>query len=260
MQNHSLISLKSNPASRGTLICFPYACGNVSMFYHFSQALNSDIDVLGAVMPGHGGGGEIPASIEQFAAPFVRLTEAQQKPVFVLGYSFGGFIAFDLVRKILGSKGVAGLILVGSPPPGITKDMDYILSASNDELHSYTVNCYKFNLGLLTSAEKQNYFALLRNDTRAMRTYAFPNGILKINTLVLLGEQEEDVEMAQNIKRWSQYLTPVKYATLHGGHTLIKSYPQTLAEAVNQFIEGQLNNKQDRAGRSEWKNLHQDVV
>ncbi|CQR70172.1 Surfactin synthase thioesterase subunit [Sporomusa ovata DSM 2662] len=260
MQNHSLISLKSNPASRGTLICFPYACGNASMFYHFSQALNSDINVLGAVMPGHGGSGELPASIEQFAVPFVRLTEIQQKPVFILGYSFGGFIAFELVRKILGSKGVAGLILVGSPPPGITKEMDYILTASNDELHAYTVNCYKFNLGLLTPEERKSYFALLRNDTRAMRNYAFPNAMLKIDTLVLLGEQEEEMEMVQNIKLWGKYLTPVTYATLPGGHTLIKSYPQALAEAVNQFIERQLNHKQDGAGRTEWKNLHQGVV
>ncbi|BBB89450.1 MAG TPA: alpha/beta fold hydrolase [Methylomusa anaerophila] len=241
MPNQSLISLRSNGGGGGTLVCFPYACGNASMYYRFAQAIDPAVEVLAAVMPGHGGGGEAPVTIEEFAAPFVRLTATSQKPVFVMGYSFGGFVAYELVRRLLDNRcqAVAGLLLISCPPPGARREMDFILAASEAELAAYTLTCYGFDLSLLTASDKDNYFRVLREDTRAMHKYMFADYPLTVPALVALGKQEEEMELVRNMQRWSEYLAPVRYSMLPGGHMLIKSYPDALARMVNEFVNEQ---------------------
>lgn len=206
------------------------------MYYRFSQFIHPEIAVLAAVMPEHGGEGAVPATIEEFAAPFISLIKKQDQPVFMLGYSFGGYITYEIIRKLANKANIAGLILIGCPPPGVIKEIDYILAASDSDLYQYTLDCYQFDLNQLTPAEKHHYYTILRNDTQAMRHYLFPETALIIDSLILLGEKEEELELVNNIQQWSQYLTPVQYATIPGGHMLIKSYAQELALSVNQFI------------------------
>ncbi|RCX18843.1 surfactin synthase thioesterase subunit [Anaerobacterium chartisolvens] len=240
MKSHLLISLKSSPSASGKLICFPYACGNASMYYRMSQLTGDFLDVFAACMPGHGGRGEAPSSIEEFAEPFIPLIRQEEGPIFILGYSFGGFIAYELVRRLKNEANIAGLILISSPPPNTVKEMDFILDAGDEELYRYTLNCYGFDLNVLTPFEKSNYFATLRNDTSAMRKYEFCREAVSVDTLAILGRQEEEPELVQNFHRWGDYLTCIKYSVIPGTHMLIKSHPEELARELDAFIKEQI--------------------
>ncbi|MDX2143972.1 MAG: alpha/beta hydrolase [Rhodospirillaceae bacterium] len=118
-----------NPAGPAILLIHGMAMGAMSFRPQFDSALAKDFRLVAYDLRGHGNSGkpwdpkDVQAS-EIWADDMAAVIAAAKldKPV-VVGWSYGGFVAADYVRKY-GTAGIAGLNLVGSiaglvqqPPP-----------------------------------------------------------------------------------------------------------------------------------------------
>ncbi|MFQ8737080.1 MAG: alpha/beta fold hydrolase [Bilophila wadsworthia] len=84
-------------------------------------------------------------------------------PLFLLGYSFGGFLAYEIARR-LEEKGrpVAGVVLVASPPPGVIGGLRAIIDSSEDEIVRVSKEVYHYDFAEMTEAERRDYLNTLR--------------------------------------------------------------------------------------------------
>jgi surfactin synthase thioesterase subunit len=165
-------------------------------------------------------------------------------PLFLLGYSYGGYIAYDICRKLEEMNiPVRGVILAGTTPPDIKDElMSFYLNRKDDyEMENKDLFNREF-LETLSNEEKEEYLKQLQSDTKSMLNYNFSEIRLKTPLLSITGEDEETaIKEHQNV--WEKYFTHVEYATLPGGHLLIKDFHKELAECVEMFIN---RNKQSK--------------
>ena len=158
------------------LFCLPYACGNPTMYRQFGRLLPASCAPLAANLPGHGKAGEPMRSIPEMAALCVERLAAfnDGTPLFLLGYSFGGFLAYEIARR-LEEKGrpVAGVVLVARPPPGVIGGLRAIIDSSEDEIVRVSKEVYHYDFAEMTEAERRDYLEHARVDTQAMLDFAF---------------------------------------------------------------------------------------
>jgi surfactin synthase thioesterase subunit len=89
------------------LVCFPYAGAGASMCNGWTDHLAADIDLLAVQLPGRETRlreeplrefGPLKKALESVLPPYLDL------PMALLGYSFGGTIAFEVARQMLGHE------------------------------------------------------------------------------------------------------------------------------------------------------------
>ncbi|MFJ9109297.1 alpha/beta fold hydrolase [Streptomyces sp. NPDC102283] len=87
-----------------TLYCLPYAGASARMYDHWKDLLPASVKVVPLELPGRGSRWSEPALTE--LAPLLddligAMDEARHAPYAVLGHSFGGVLAFELVRHLM---------------------------------------------------------------------------------------------------------------------------------------------------------------
>ncbi|MEU1128279.1 alpha/beta fold hydrolase [Streptomyces sp. NPDC005900] len=86
-----------------TLYCLPYAGASARMYDHWKDRLPASVKVVPLELPGRGSRWSEPALTE--LSPLLddltgAMDEARHTPYAVLGHSFGGVLAFELVRHL----------------------------------------------------------------------------------------------------------------------------------------------------------------
>ena len=178
-----------------------FACLRVrqpTMYRQFGRLLPASYAVLAANLPGHGKAGEPMRSIPEMAALCVEQLAAfnDGTPLFLLGYSFGGFLAYEIARR-LGGKGAArrrGRGWWRSPPPGVIGGLRAIIDSSEDEIVRVSKEVYHYDFAEMTEAERRDYLNTLRVDTQAMLDFAF-GAAVEAPMLNLVGTLEEEEEL-----------------------------------------------------------------
>ncbi len=227
------------------LFCLPYACGNPTMFRHFASLLPSFCTVLAANLPGHGKTGEALSSIPEMAALCVEQLAAfdDGTPLVLLGYSFGGFLAYEIARRLeVKGRPASGVVLVASPPPGVTGGLRAILDSPEEEIIRITKEVYHYDFSEMTTAERQDYLRTLKIDTRAMLDFVFGKPV-SAPMLNLVGEAEEETELRTLAKDWNTVFANAAYRQIGGAHMLIKTHVDELAATTSDFIHGLLHQK-----------------
>lgn len=226
------------------LFCLPYACGNPTMFRHFASLLPSFCTVLAANLPGHGKTGEALSSIPEMAALCVEQLAAfdDGTPLVLLGYSFGGFLAYEIARRLeVKGRPASGVVLVASPPPGVTGGLRAILDSPEEEIIRITKEeVYHYDFSEMTTAERQDYLRTLKIDTRAMLDFVFGKPV-SAPMLNLVGEAEEETELRTLAKDWNTVFANAAYRQIGGAHMLIKTHVDELAATTSDFIHGLLH-------------------
>ncbi|TAJ12665.1 amino acid adenylation domain-containing protein [Marinilabiliaceae bacterium JC017] len=242
--SHNLMTLKSSDNAAINLICLPYAAGTPGMYSAFSQCTSSEINVLAAQYPGHGDDRPLHTTIEATSQPlFKEIEKIKDQPIFILGYSYGGYVAYDLCRQ-LEQAGIIprGIILVGTTPPHV-KDalMDLFNSnPSSNILENDSNNLLNTTfLNTLNSDERASYINQLEADTKAMVTYQFDPKKLSTKALLITGKEEETL-IRDNQGIWKNYFSSITIKELPGNHLLIKEHYEHLATTINQFINEKL--------------------
>jgi polyketide synthase PksJ len=241
------VILKNNNDVNTTLFCLPYAAGNPGMFAEFARRLPDQYQVIGAQYSGHGDGRQLLSSVEAYADRYVDELYRSTTPIILLGYSFGGYVAYDLCKKLEGKgKKINGLILVGTTPPGAKDELMQMLSIQND--NSTTAYIQK-SITEIQSAnswsddETSDYIRILKADTMAMLNYHFGEPMLKTPALFLTGTDEEHIIKSKK-EKWRECITHCSFKELPGDHLLIKSHALQLAQAVTAFAVEVIKDKE----------------
>ena len=233
-----IVALTDVERPEARLFCLPYACGNPTMYRQFGRLLPASYAVLAANLPGHGKAGEPMRSIPEMAALCVEQLAAfnDGTPLFLLGYSFGGFLAYEIARR-LEEKGrpVAGVVLVASPPPGVIGGLRAIIDSSEDEIVRVSKEVYHYDFAEMTEAERRDYLNTLRVDTQAMLDFAF-GAVVEAPMLNLVGTLEEEEELKTMAEAWNAVFANPSHDRTEGAHMLIKTHPEELAGKVRHFM------------------------
>jgi amino acid adenylation domain-containing protein len=221
------------------LLLLPYACGNASSFMELSRFLSADLEVL-AVSPHESWDGDGSDMREMARQVIAGLPDENRGiPLVVAGYSFGGVLACELVSQ-LERAGAAphGVVIIAAAPPGASGEVDLILQASDEAILAYSRDVYGFDPGTLSAGELARYLRQLRAQTSAIARYQFDlKTRLRTPALVLVGLDEEDVELRRERQRWHGLFEDCTQDVLPGRHMLIKTHPDVLAGRLLTFFE-----------------------
>jgi polyketide synthase PksJ len=230
--------LRSDPAASVRILLLPFACGNASSFIDLSRHLDGRCEIV-AANPGDAETETVPG-ISMLGEQIVdALATNQHLPLFVVGYSYGGYLAYEVVRRLeRAGQPARGVVVIASTPPGVRTEIDMIIRASDEEILAYSREIYDFDSDLLSEQEKARYLWLLREQTRTMGDYAFDDDRpLATPALILVGEDEEDRELIRESERWFGLFKHGEFDTIPGRHMLIKTHPAELAKRINALIE-----------------------
>lgn len=231
-----MVALASPPAATRRFVLFPYACGNASAFVELARHLPADAEIL-AVSPAEPSASplEVPSIAELGDAVASHLCTLPERPTVLVGYSYGGYLAFDTAKR-LEAAGTPSrhLAIVAANPPGVTTELDWIAINGDETILDYSRRVYGFDPDDLTAAERDGYLTLLRQQTRSMVEYHFDTPLKATTpTTILTGDEEEDPSIRNGAGAWHTVVPHARFATLPGRHMLIKSHPQALASLLN---------------------------
>jgi thioesterase domain-containing protein len=116
-----IVTIATGAWNSPTLFCVPGAGDSVSTFIGLSSALGDAWSVHGLEYRGLDNLLVPHSTVEAAATTYVRAIEDSRRtaPIHVLGHSFGGWIAFEMVRQLVGAgRVVASLTIVDSDVPG----------------------------------------------------------------------------------------------------------------------------------------------
>ena len=233
--------LRRDAAAQARFLLLPFACGNASSFVELARYLEGPSEILAANPDEPDGEGTL--SIADLGQRIVAaLHEMPPLPLFVMGYSYGGYLAYEVVRRLeLAGRPAQSVVLVASTPPGVRGELDLIIRSSDEELLAYSRELYDFDASQLSEQDTARYLHLLREQTRTMEDYRFePDRRLATPALILVGENEEDRELAQESHRWFPLFEQGEAGQLPGRHMLIKTHPADLAERLNGLVSSLL--------------------
>lgn len=238
-EESGIVTLREGKDVKARLLCLPYACGNPTMYMPLSQQLPEDITVLAANLPGHGKQGEPMTSIAAMAELCVEQLTAFNDgiPMYILGYSFGGFIAYEMARNIEArGHSIGGVFIIASPPPRVTEGLQMIMDSSDEEILRLSKEIYHYDFAHMTEQEREEYLHTLRVDTKAMLDFRFSTTV-NAPMLYIVGEEEEEKELLTQQEEWQEVFAHPQYTTVGGAHMLIKSHMEQLAEKIHAFIK-----------------------
>ncbi|MFB4391905.1 MULTISPECIES: amino acid adenylation domain-containing protein [unclassified Pseudomonas] len=113
--------LQSGAPGAPCLFMIPGAGANVSSFMPLLQQLDRKLTVIGLQARGSDGQREPHATVQAAASAYVREIRAQvpNGPYYLLGHSFGGWLAFEVARQLQADGAqVAPVLLLDSSVPG----------------------------------------------------------------------------------------------------------------------------------------------
>jgi amino acid adenylation domain-containing protein len=102
------------------LFCVHPTEGAATSYLHLARRLSPERPVWGLEDPALGAGGDDALGIEEMAAVYVDAVRAKQPagPYHLLGWSFGGFVAYEMARRLRAAgEEVALLALLDTPCP-----------------------------------------------------------------------------------------------------------------------------------------------
>ncbi|MDU9030247.1 non-ribosomal peptide synthase/polyketide synthase [Pseudomonas mediterranea] len=119
--SRSSLTLQTGSPNAPCLFMVPGAGANVSSFVPLVRQLDARLTVIGLQARGLDGRSEPHGSVQAAARAYVREIRAQvpHGPYYLLGHSFGGWLAFEIARQLQASGAqVAPVLLIDSRVPG----------------------------------------------------------------------------------------------------------------------------------------------
>jgi amino acid adenylation domain-containing protein len=180
------------------LFAVPSILGRNLEFNAISKELEGAINVAGFDYPGAGNSSEMAKSIEQMASQFASdiLNFQSDGTIFLLGYSMGVAIAFEMVRVLEEAGREVELILVDRSP-----EKKEELSLSQDvELQRDMLRLKD----LFTETEQNEYLISIENNIQLLKEYTVSSQV-KANILTISSEQALKSEGRNSMALWEHH-------------------------------------------------------
>ncbi len=122
-----LVQLQAGSAGRVPLFCVHPGGGSVFRYHRLATLLGADQPVHGIQPPGLEDDQEPLTTVEDMVARYLEVVRQAQPrgPYALLGWSFGGLVAFEMARELAAQGEEIGLLaMLDTPQPGLTRDLD----------------------------------------------------------------------------------------------------------------------------------------
>ena len=245
---------------RPAVYCVPGIGGTVFSYGAILDAVNSGTPVHGLPYPGFARGEKPLDSVEALADRFARTIDENSPAQLIVGYSLGGFVAFETARRIQEMTGVTpGVMVIDSAPAALP-------SKSGLRGRFAITREFKMRLesvlppavvSMLRRDGREATFSTLRRiiaaGFRATRVYSPEPASLDVN---LLRTNRTDFGSAANIEDlgWSALASKVRVESIEGQHLNVfrGSSAMELAYSINREYEraGRLLRRSGRAFRT----------
>lgn len=193
-------------AGRGANVFFvPPRTGQGLVFRELISELHADLGALLLTCPGVLSAAPPPDSVAETAVVFHRAVRRWQDrgPYLLVGYSFGGLVAFELARGLEQDGDRVTLILIDQPPrePRAPSALEYLQTLTDDVRH------YRDTIAFWGSAlgpdATERLTELYMVNAFASHHYE-PGGRISGDIVAIAGSSEA---VAEGMRRWAEYTT-----------------------------------------------------
>jgi len=226
------------------LVSFAHAGGGPGAFRKWPASLAPDVEVWTVTLPGRGSRSE-----EQFARSWPELlgdladaleSHADQKPLALLGHSFGGLIAYEVARELerRGTRWPKHLFVSGCRAPH-RLDGDVRLPDDDDRLVVEVDRRY----GAVPTAVRREpellarFMPILRADLELARSYVWRPGQKLRCPITALAGADDRTGPPGEVQHWREHTHgQFRAVTLPGAHFFIHSELRSVAKLIRRSL------------------------
>ena len=252
--------------TRPPLFCCPGAGGSVLYFHALASALGTDQPLYGLEPLGLDGRAHPHTSVEAAAAYQLQALRQQQPngPYYLLGHSFGGFVAFEIAQQLHQSgEAIGALIIIDTAVPGVepelTDEVTMILRYERLYLEEFgaTPSLTAAQLQPLTSNERllalkqvlvtagslppdtgtEQIRGIIAVAAANLATYYRPTDTHRLPIQLIMAADSAHEESQTYIEQWRSYGDVVLHQN-PGNHTSVIQAPhvQQLAQLIKKLL------------------------
>lgn len=236
---------KPNPQARLRIFCFPYAGGSASTFLSWKELIEKEgVELVTVQLPGRANRFNEPA----FSAMndlvndlYPKIKSLMDKPYMIFGHSMGGYIGFELLKRVVADGGriPEHFIASGSRPPHLSDAGDPVYKLSSSVFMERLV---KFNgtpeMVLQNPEYMELFLPLLRADFELAMTYCSEiEEPLDCKMSLFLGE-EDDMLGEHVVPEWQKhFLGKIQCFCFQGDHFFIEKNKQNVIKQVCKIAD-----------------------
>jgi surfactin synthase thioesterase subunit len=227
-----------SPERDARLFCFPFAGGAASYFYPFAAALAPQVEVHAVQYPGRQDRHREPClgTIPELArAVFDVVREAADQPYLFFGHSMGAIIAYEVAR-LLGSAGLPGpewLLVSGQRAPSRQQPEDFHLRDDEQLVEELRTLGGTDPRWLEDRELLATILPPIRNDYRAIETYAYVPGPPLSCPVTALAADDDPYTSIPDVAAWREHSTEAfDLRVFTGGHFFLDDCREEVAEII----------------------------
>jgi medium-chain acyl-[acyl-carrier-protein] hydrolase len=234
---------RPNQCAAFTLLCFPYAGGNASIFRSWQSTLPDSVDVCGIQLPGRMNRfleppfRRLPDLVRELAPALLPLLE---RPFIFFGHSMGATLSFEVARWLRRSRKIVPRLLIVSgrrapqvpdtnPPIHLMNDADFLGRIRERNGPSTELLCNPELLPLLLPA--------LRADTELSETYRYVDEPPLACPITAFAGANDCDESADQMREWRvQTTNRFSLHCIDGDHFFIHSNERQLLNLLGMEL------------------------
>lgn len=233
----------SQPFTRPRLVfCFPHAGGDPRAFRSLQPGIGDAAQIVPIAVPGRGhrGGERAPGSLSELAARAAEAIAAvADRPVYLLGHSLGGVVAFEVARRLSALPALRHLVASGCVAPMLQPAAE-VVHIAKLEGRAFTEAVARLGALPPEVAADQELAGLLlpplQEDARMLAGYRYqPAQPLPIGVSLINGVCDPHVDEV-SLHPWRrECLHPPACHWADGGHFYFLSKPMALAGVLRSL-------------------------
>lgn len=228
------------------IYAFPYAAGSALMYKQLELILSEhDITLHAMEYPGHGlrHKDALLHDVHALAQDAFNILakEKLDKPYFMLGYSMGSMVAYELYYMLLKNGMSLPLRMFFcslAAPQCLKRNNCNYMDMTLDELVEQLRKQNGTPEELLQNRDFMEYLApIVRSDFTAVNTYKPTLMETGISVPVNIVYSDEELKVCPNINEWSKRcISQCFYTNAGHGHFFINTNPELLAEIIIRYV------------------------
>jgi len=234
--------------SNATVLCFPYSGSGAAMYGSWRKSMHPQVRLCAVRLPGRESRLDEPPRenlVETAAtiAESIASSDAAPGPLFLVGFSVGALLAFEVARE-LRERGIdIQLLVVGSSrAPQATWGRGNLHRLPDDRFLKQLHKQY----GAVPDALWHNHdlkrllLPMLRADIKMFETYEYRDqAALDCELLALSGRRDRLVK-AKHVAPWRDQARQFRHRSFDADHYLTRSHGQQVIDTINRRIDRQL--------------------
>ncbi len=232
---------KVNPKANLTLVCFPYAGGNSSTYFHWQSLLSEEVELALIQPPGRASRIFEPAIDEHevyLDQIYLALSEKIDKPFAIFGHSMGSRIGFELAKRLsTHTFPLVHLFASASRAAHLNLTHSLMHQLPDNEFIESIKRLGAASSELLDNAELlELYLPTLRADFKIAETYIADAGSFLDVPITVLNGSLDTIEW-ESLLAWKELTKrTMNIETLPGGHLFIDNQAAAITKIINQQL------------------------